>query len=115
MARTKSELATAVLRKMGVIAADETASAEDAAYIKAEYDDKHEWWLDQEMAYWPLEEIPNAIFSVVRDVMINEVMETFGRPQTPEDKAAREQLLEKRLWQHIRRHGTGVPIAAEYF
>lgn len=115
MARTRSELVSAVLREMSVIGANEEPSAEDATYIKAVYDDKLEHWVDEEIAYWTSDEIPNAIFIAIRDIMINEVGGAFGQPIPIEDKRAREIAATTWLRRHAARHRSGLPITAEYF
>ncbi len=115
MARTRSELVTSVLREMGVLDASEEPSAEDATHIKAVYDDKLEHWIDEDVAYWSSDEIPNAVFIAVRDIMINEIGGAFGQPVPPETKQQREIMLENRLRRHAARHRSGVAIAADYF
>ena len=115
MARTRSELVISVLREMGVLDASEEASAEDASHVKDVYDDKLEHWIDEEIAYWTSDEIPNALFIAIRDIMINEVSGTFGQPVPLETKQAREIALTSWLRRHAARHRTGLPVAAEYF
>jgi hypothetical protein len=115
MARTRSELVIAVLREMGVLDASEEPGAEDSTHVKGVYDDKLEHWIDEEIAYWSADEIPNAVFIAVRDIMINEVSGSFGQPVPLETKQAREIALTTRLRRHAARHRTGLPIPAEYF
>jgi hypothetical protein len=115
MARTRSELVISVLREMSVIDASEEPSAEDADHIKDVYDDKLEHWIDEEIAYWSSDEIPNALFIAIRDIMINEVSGAFGQPVPLETKQAREIALTSWLRRHTARHRSGVPIAADYF
>ena len=116
MSRTRSELATSVLRDMGVLDASETPSADDATLVKAAYDDKYEEWQDENLVYWQLDEIPNAVFLPIRDLIVNEVKGAFGQP-TPSvaEKMAQEEALKMRLRRHVARSATGHRIKAEYF
>ena len=115
MARTRSELVISVLREMGVLDASEEPSAEDAAHVKDVYDDKLEHWIDEEIAYWTSDEIPNAVFIAIRDIMINELGGTFGQPVPLETKQAREVMLTTRLRRHTARHSSGHRVPAEYY
>ena len=115
MSRTTQQLATAVLEEMGALDALSTPSAEDAALIKRVYADKHEMLFDRNLAYWPLAEIPNSIFLIVRDLVMNECSGAFGRPVTPEDKVSRETIILRRLRAHMGRESSGTRISAEYF
>lgn len=115
MARTRSELVIAVLREMSVLDASEEPSAEDASHVQDVYDDKFAHWIDEEIAYWTADAIPNAVFIAIRDIMINEVSGAFGQPVPLETKHGREIALTTRLRRHAARHRSGLPIAAEYF
>lgn len=116
MARTRQELAESVLRDMAVLDASETPSADDATLVKAAYDDKYEEWQDESLVYWLLDEIPNAVFLPIRDLIVNEVKGAFGQPAaTPAEKMAVEEALKSRLRRHVARSGTGLRTEAEYF
>ena len=115
LTRTRQELAVAVMRELGKIGADETPTSDDATYVKAAYDDKYEWWVDEELVYWEPDEIPKAVFQAVRDIIINEVRGAFGEPTPAEEKSAREDLLMKRLRRHTARATSGMRTEAEYF
>lgn len=115
MPRTRQELAVEVMRELGELGASEQPSAEDAALIKARYDDKLEQWRDDDLVYWSADEIPNAIFLPIKDVIVNEVRGVFGEPVPPEEKILKEDILMRRIRRHIARNATGLPTRAEYF
>lgn len=113
--RTRQELAIAVMRELGSLDASQTPTADDAAYIKGVYDDKYEWWVDEEQVYWEPDEIPKAIFLIVRDLIVNEVAGAFGNPQPPEERQARDEVLMARLRRHTARAPSGARTEAEYY
>jgi len=115
MARTRQELAVAVMRQGGWLDATQQPSAEDAAFIKAAYADKFDYLVSEDLCYWNLDEIPTAIFTIIRDLMINEVSGAFGEASSPEDKQAREDFILKRLRRHMARNPSGQRTQAEYF
>ena len=119
MSKTKTELAVAVLRDIGVIDATEspTVGDEDVDYVISIYEDKFEQLAapGREMVYWPRDEIPVPVFLSLRDMIANEVKGPFGEPMAPEDKEARETVILKQFRRHMRREATGNPTAGEYF
>ena len=115
MARTRQELATSVLTELAVIGASETPTADDATLIKNAYNDKYEQWADEELVYWELDEIPNAIFLPIRDIIMNEVRGSFGEPVPAAEKMGTEDALTSRLRRHMARETSGHRTEAEYF
>lgn len=115
MSRTVADLGIAVLREMNVIDATESPDTEDAAYIAQLYADKFEELNDMELTYWAASEIPNPIFLAVRDLIINEARGTYGTPQAPEDKEAREVLILKRIRRHMHKRSSGLQVWTRYF
>lgn len=116
MSRSVADLAVAVLREMNVLEASETTpDLEDSAYIAQLYADKFEELNDMELTYWDASEIPNPIFLAVRDLIINEARGTYGTPQAPEDKEARELIILRRIRRHMQKRSSGLPVKATYF
>lgn len=118
--RTKTELSTATLRKLRIVAADETPSAADAAFVENAYDDKLEEWRERDMAYWEntgraVAEIPNVVFPTLVLLMANEVQTDFGQAQKLEDQIAREDVILRRLRRHTAMASSGEPTEVEYF
>lgn len=114
MSRTKTELATEVLRRMGVLDALATPAAADANYIMRVYDYKLAEWRDRRAVYWPntsdtAAEIPPVVFGPLRDLLVSEVGPAFGFP------AGNEDMLLKPLYRHAMREPSGLPTKVDQF
>jgi hypothetical protein len=119
MSKTATELADAVLRELGVVDAEETPDTVDRTYVSGVYTDKYEELLGtgRELAYWPEEEIPEAIFLAMRNLLMLEVQGAYGEPVDPVEKEARESVLLRAFHRHTARgaSGTKAVAAADYF
>ena len=115
LTKTRAELAEAVLLKLVVIDATETAATEDSEYVIDAYDLKYDQMVDQEIAYWSRDAIPNAIFSAVRDLIINEVRESYGEPMSAQQKESEEIILLRPFRKHTQRRASGHATEADYF
>lgn len=108
MARTQADLATAVLKELRIIAADETPSAEDQATVLAKYADMFEEMKDRDVAFWPVASIPSAVFGALTKVIAAECAASFGVAFDPQDAYRRLIVL-------ATRESTPIPTPAEYF
>lgn len=117
MTKTVTQLATAVLRELGVADAAETPDSEDLTYVEGVYRDKWEELSAHgtELTYWPYDTIPNPVFLVLRDLVMLEVMGAYGTPLPPGEKDAREVIILKRLRRHTSVQSSGRPAEADYF
>jgi len=117
MAYDLTDLAEAVLRQMAVIDATESPDSVDSDFVIDVYDQKYAELQAPglELVYWKQDEIPEAIFLTIRDLVINECSGAFGEPTPPETKDARETIILKRLRRHVSRPATGNPNRAQYF
>ena len=112
MSRTSTQLATTVLRKLGVIDALETPSAQDVAYVKSEYVAKLAEWDDRDLVYWSQDAIPEAVYNPLALLMINEVQGAYGRAQDPQMQMAKEEQLLHMVRRHIRRRTSLLPVVS---
>lgn len=119
--KTKRELCTQVLRRIGLADSVENPASEDIARIASIYDTKLEEWRDRDLVYWPntsleVQEIPVQAFDALVALMINESEGGFGR--NPKDVLTQQQI-EERLLRRLRRHtqmkSGGAPVKATYF
>ena len=110
MSRTSVQLAATVLKKLGVIDALESPSAVDAAYVQSEYVAKLAEWADRDLVYWTQDDIPEAVFSPVALLMVNEVQGAYGRPQSPDEQMKKEEKLVHMLRRHVRRRTSLLPV-----
>lgn len=117
MSYTVSQLATAVLRHLSVIDANETADSADETYISDVWSAKWEELSAHglELTYFSYDEIPNPMFLTVRDLVALEVQGTFGQPIAPAEKEAQEQIILRRLRRHVQVQGSQNSAKANYF
>ena len=115
LTKTTADLAEAVLRELGAIDATEDPESVDETFVIAAYGDKFAELQDRELAYWSQTAIPNAIFLVVRDLVINEVRGAFGEPMSADQKESQEIIILRRLRQHIQVRPSGHQNEAVYF
>lgn len=115
MAKTEAELATAVLRDLGIVDALSSPSAADSAFVIAKYEDAYSYYQDLELAYWTVTSIPQAVFLMLVDLIANRCMNAFGIGQSLDEMQSREEMLLKRLRRHVSRGKTGKPIKATYY
>ena len=115
MPSSKAQLSAATLRQMNVYAPDEDPSAEDAATVEAKYDAKIREWRDDGLVYWlngtnrNTEEIPDQVFSILCDLMENEVRNQFKGDNPPVQRMAQEQALLSRLRRQQSKRPSGEP------
>lgn len=125
MARSKADLATAVLQLLGVLDATESPSAEDGAYVEARYDDLREELIDKGQAYWPsttrtTAEIPAVVFSAMTMILAGRCAPTFQMPEPAvTDDDGKQMPASAKGWRDLRRHlakpASGAPTRATYF
>ena len=117
MSYTTTQLATAVLRHIGVLDATESADSDDVTYVTGVWQAKWEEisGAGMEATYFPYDDIPNPVYLTVRDLVANEVKGAFGMPMSVQDKEAEEIVILRRLRRHIAQPATGLPGKATYF
>jgi hypothetical protein len=112
---TKHELARDVLLYSGIAGAEAEIAAADRELVVRTYENLMAEWSFDDLTYWDENAIPSSVFDAVKDLVWNRVANAFRRTQSPEDQAAREVLLMKRVRRHMARRGSGYPIKADYF
>lgn len=117
MPKNETQLATEVLDYLGAIGAGQSADAGDITLVIDAYRGKYAE-LDGnglEQVYWERDEIPDAIYLILRDLIALEVRGYFGQPLSAMEREAEETAILKRLRRHNGRGATGLPVVAEYF
>jgi hypothetical protein len=117
MPATREQLATAVLEGNGVIGAGETPTANDQAYVMGKYDLKFAELAahGNEYVYWPINEIPDAVFDPICDLVWLMVSTAFGQSIAADKKDASATLIMRRIRRHVATQGSGLPTRACYF
>jgi hypothetical protein len=109
--KTPAELAEAVLKELVVIDITETPDDEDADPVieayQLKYAEKARPGFGMETVWHKRDEIPEEIFLIWRDLIINEVKGSFGEPMSPQEKDANEIFIMKRLLKMIGKPGKG--------
>ncbi len=112
MPRSKAQLSRVVLQKL-IDAPDQEPEAANALDLEARYDSKLLEWRDDGLVYWPngtnrnTEEIPDRVFSIVCDLMENEVRDTYKRDNPPVQRMAQEEIILSRLRRHLAKPPSG--------
>lgn len=117
MSYTTTQLATAVLQRLGALDATETASATDVTYISDVWAAKWEELSahGMELTYFSYGDIPNPVFLTIRDLVANEVRNEYGKPISATEKEQEEQIILRRLRRHVATQASGLPAKAQYF
>lgn len=103
MSYTTSQLTTAVMQHLALIDASASPATADETYITDVWAAKWEEISSHgaELTYFPYDDIPNAVFLIVRDLVANEVRGAFGLPISAHDKEAEETVILRRLRRHL--------------
>jgi len=116
MALTKADLRNAVMTRMGVLAAGETANAADAALVDQAIEDVHESLIQKGLADWVTSAIPNVMKRPLIALVKYEVADDFS---IPEARIGRWAVEARGMFGDIRalmsETQKGVPTKAEYF
>lgn len=116
--KTEAQLALEVLQEMGIVDASETTpDSNDSTKVIAAYENKYAELAAPglELAYWTMTAIPQSIFTIIRDLVINEVQGAFGNPMSAADKDEQETIILRKLRRHVSIEKSGLPTPAEYF
>lgn len=117
MSYTTTDLATHVLRELGVLDATESPDTEDEGYVTDAYEAKWEELAapGMQLAYWPRTAIPRPILLILRDLLMLEVAGAFGQQLDPAEKEQKERIILMRLRRHVQVQSSGRQTEASYF
>jgi hypothetical protein len=114
--RTKTQLAQAVLEHLAVLGANQTISAEDNAYVSGRYEDLWEEMADDNnMAYWPQNEIPAVVFEPLVHLVAVSVGSAFGKPRSIRDLEQDIMICKRRIRRHTKVTGAETSATFEDF
>lgn len=117
MSKTKADLAALVLKKLAIIDSADEIDATDEAEVISIYEAK---WAEMtshghEMTYWKRDNIPDAMFLTLGDLIALEVRGHFGMPISANEREAEETAILRRLRKHTAMQHTGKSAPASYF
>lgn len=113
--RTEAELADNVLRDLGVLDALDTASSSDANYVIGRYRSLYEELADDQLAYWPVAEIPSVIFEALTQYVVLSVARPYGKMVSAVDLEEGLRVIRRRLRRHAGKKSSGLPAEIEYY
>jgi hypothetical protein len=112
MSKTRAQLVARALHKLGVIGAGQAPSAEDAALVDTEIGPVMADLAVRNVYQWGDEdEIDDAAFVHLADVVANSVAPDFGQPQDEVKRISAENRLRLLDPQML----SGQPVKVEYF
>lgn len=109
--RTSDELAKRVLQNLRVLDALETPRAEDNALVKERYADVYEWLVDEDLAFWPENQIPGGAMDGLTRLVADVCAEAFDKP----NDGSRRVVGIQRLTEFAQIRDDGEATEAEYF
>lgn len=118
--KSPEELATAVMRKLGMIDMNKQPTAVEQAGIIEIYHDKFEELAAEDLVYWPVTEIPRAVFGAITRIVGAEFATVLGKDIPTEQNESGDAVAlgingMRMLRRLMARDATGLPTKANYF
>lgn len=118
--KSPSELATAVMRRLGLIDVNKQPTAAEQAALIDHYYDKLEELAPENLVYWPTSQIPRAVFGAMVRIVAEEFATTLGKDVPTEQIEGGPAVTignhgMHMLRKHVARAATGLPTKAQYF
>jgi hypothetical protein len=118
--KTPEELATAVMRKLGMIDPNKQPTAAEQSMILDLYYDKMEELRGKDLVYWTETAIPRAVFGAMVRIVAEEFAPALGG-DVPTEQDENGSVVSignmglRMLRRHMARDATGLPTQANYF
>jgi hypothetical protein len=77
--KTIQDLALRAMEILGLQEAQEEVSVEDFALISRVYENRYVEWNFRDLAYWPVDAIPQLAFESLAEMMAQEISPSFGK------------------------------------
>lgn len=106
--KTLADLAKRALVDLRALRIDASPSAEQQASSDEAYRSVYEELSVQGLAYWPLEEIPVAVFRPLVQIVAQEMASSFGKQYSAGDALARIRIVAAKPW-------SGRTVRATYY
>ena len=113
--RTRNQLATAALRHLGLVQADDSPAAVDLVYVKDRYEAVLAEMADDDMVYWDDDEIPYIVFEPLMQFLALSCAVAYGVPGTAEDIENARMTYMRRIRRKTGRKSAGLSVVAEDF
>lgn len=118
--KTPEDLATAVMRRLGMIDPNKQPTASEQAIILDHYYNKLEELQADDLVYWPTAQIPRAVFEALVRIIAHQFSTTLGQDVPTEQTESGDVLAignvgMRMLRRQMARDATGLPAKANYF
>jgi hypothetical protein len=111
----QSDLVARVLRKLYVLAGNETPSAEDAATVNIGITESHAELQERRIAYWELSDIPEAVMHGLTLVVAGNVGPQFNPEMTIGEAEQMREAGMRRIREVIAMQQDHQPVPQNYF
>lgn len=112
MAVSKTELASKVLQKLGIIDANESVRSADQTLCDDAYESIYEELRSRHLVDWGSgEDIPTWAMLHVRELVANRVAADYGLPRSVDE----EELAMQKMAKHLASDYSGEPVKATYY
>jgi hypothetical protein len=106
--RSQTEMAQTVLEKLRVVDSQQSASATDRTFVINRYAELMEGLREEELAYWPDDEIPLLVYPAVTDLVALHVSGSFGKPMVSLIEIESAEIpIKRRIRRHTRKQSAG--------
>lgn len=117
---TKADIATRVLRRIGVLALGQTASSEDSTLVEERVDSAHDELRKAGLAPFALATVPTWAQPGLIDYVAADVAPEFGVPLarvfgSPVSAQQAQMMAERRLSKQIAGYKHPIPVRTDYF
>lgn len=118
--RTIQDLATAAMRKAGMIDINKQPTAAELAMATRIYEEKYAELNFRDLVYWTASAIPLEAFGAMVRMVAAELCPPLGKEiPTEQDEDGKVMAIDKigmrMLRRHLARDATGLPVKAQYF
>jgi hypothetical protein len=111
----KAALRNRVLEHLGVLAAGETAATADSTYVDEVVDAAHDELRKLGLVPFPTSAIPSWAQIGLRNWVVAEVGQTYGKPWTDADVLQRKKRAEAQLARQVAGYKHNIPVRGRYF
>jgi len=115
VSKTNLEIYQLVGEELAIIGAGETLSADNSDMISRRADLVRSWLVEEGLAYWVSDAIPDAAALPYAQVIAGQCAEAFGRGPNSETPYLLGETGYRLLERHVSQRSSKEPVAAEYF
>lgn len=115
MTTTNTDLYTLVAEELGLIGDGQSLSADDSDRISRRASRVRSWLIEQKLAYWVDNAIPDAASLPLAQIIAGQCAEIYGRGPQSSNPYALGEVGYRLLEQHVSQQSAKEPTKADYF